>query len=479
VAGRPWWASTSGPPACAPPSSSLGRGGTHARALRARSPCRRRGARRRGGRPDAVAAAVRQLWAQARFRTSRSSSASPTRRSSSARSTCPGMPLEELRAVPGLQVQDYIPCRSSTRSSTSTRSRRSSTTPGTPVLRVLLVAACPGHGREHPRSRAHRAGLQASMVDLTSSRSCAPRSASPARAGADRGGAGRHRCPRHEHRGAPGRRPALRAASCSWAVRTSPTPWRSAGLGLPSDEAERLKRSAGLSAVPPRPRTMPASRAIDSTGSALVEEVHGRSDYSSSQPRRPPRAASCCPAGGSRLSGLSERLSSATRLPVEFAHPMSVLRARQHRSHRRAAGDRRAARDRPGRPGPGAWRRDGARRRARDQSRCGSRPSRRRGSTCCRPRSASGPASSAAARRRLRAADGRRRRRLAVRGSVRDAAGGPSTSSTPPAPAGRAAGAERALRRRAGRAPQRGRGVGPARPRASARRSASPGCSTT
>jgi type IV pilus assembly protein PilM len=61
-------------------------------------------------------------------------------------------------------------------------------------------------------------------------------------------------------------------------------------------------------------------------GSAFVEEVRGSLDYYLAQPGAARIGRVVLSGGGSRLGGLVERLSAATRLPVEVARPMSALK---------------------------------------------------------------------------------------------------------------------------------------------------------
>ena len=69
----------------------------------------------------------------------------------------------------------------------------------------------------------------------------------------------------------------------------------------------------------------PADRAIESTGGAFVEEVRGSLDYYLAQPGAARIGRVVLSGGGSRLGGLVERLTAATRLPVEVARPLSVM----------------------------------------------------------------------------------------------------------------------------------------------------------
>ncbi|CAA9234424.1 MAG: hypothetical protein AVDCRST_MAG57-1198, partial [uncultured Blastococcus sp.] len=97
-------------------------------------------------------------------------------------------------------------------------------------------------------------------------------------------------------------------------------------LGVPTEQAESVKQNAGLAAVAAQSDAHPASRALESSGSAFVEEVRSSLDYYLAQPGATRIDRVVLSGGGSRLGGLVERLSTATRLPVEIARPLSVLR---------------------------------------------------------------------------------------------------------------------------------------------------------
>jgi type IV pilus assembly protein PilM len=97
-------------------------------------------------------------------------------------------------------------------------------------------------------------------------------------------------------------------------------------LGVPAEQAESVKQSTGLAAVPGAAEAHPANRAIETTGAAFVEEVRGSLDYYLAQPGAARIGRVVLSGGGSRLTGLVERLTAATRLPVEVASPMSVLK---------------------------------------------------------------------------------------------------------------------------------------------------------
>jgi type IV pilus assembly protein PilM len=94
-------------------------------------------------------------------------------------------------------------------------------------------------------------------------------------------------------------------------------------LGCPTSRLSRSSSTPVLALVPSQAEGHPANRAIESTGGAFVEEVRGSLDYYLAQPGAARIGRVVLSGGGSRLSGLVERLTAATRLPVDVAHPMS------------------------------------------------------------------------------------------------------------------------------------------------------------
>jgi type IV pilus assembly protein PilM len=97
-------------------------------------------------------------------------------------------------------------------------------------------------------------------------------------------------------------------------------------LGVPMEQAESVKQTTGLACVQGAVESHPASRAIEQTGSSFVEEVRGSLDYYLAQPAAVRVGRVVLSGGGARLSGLAERLATATRLPVQVARPLSSLR---------------------------------------------------------------------------------------------------------------------------------------------------------
>ena len=273
--------------------------------------------------PDTVAAAVRQLWAQARFRTERVVVGVANQKVVVRQVDLPWLPVDELRRSLAFSVQDYIPMPVEQAILDFHPIEERTDDNGARVLRVLLVAAA----RDMVSSTldaVQRAGLEPSMVDLTSFavlRSQVTASgpfAVEAEALVDIGASVTNIV---VHQGGVPR--FVRILLMGGADITDAVAER---LGVPSAEAEALKQVTGLAAVPAQVDPHPANRAIESTGGALVEEVRGSLDYYLAQPGAARIGRVVVSGGGSRLSGLAARLSAATGLPVEPARPLSVLK---------------------------------------------------------------------------------------------------------------------------------------------------------
>ena len=97
-------------------------------------------------------------------------------------------------------------------------------------------------------------------------------------------------------------------------------------LGVPAEQAEAIKQESGMAAVPGAADPTPAGRAIESVANSFVEEVRGSLDYYMAQPGAARIGRVVVSGGGSRLRGLSDRLATATRLPVQAARPLSALK---------------------------------------------------------------------------------------------------------------------------------------------------------
>jgi type IV pilus assembly protein PilM len=271
---------------------------------------------------DVVSAAVRQLWAQARFRTKRVVVGVANQKVVVRQVDLPWMPVKELRQSLAFSVQDVIPMPVDQAILDFHPLEERTDDNGARVLRVLLVAAA----RDMVGSTldaVQRAGLEPSMVDLTSfavlrSQVSGGQLALEAEALVDIGASVTNIV---VHQGGVPR--FVRILLMGGADITDAVAER---LGVPSSEAEAVKQSKGLSVVAAQVDPHPANRAIESTGGALVEEVRGSLDYYLAQPGAVRIGRVVLSGGGSRLGGLTERLAAATRLPVELAHPLAVLK---------------------------------------------------------------------------------------------------------------------------------------------------------
>jgi type IV pilus assembly protein PilM len=97
-------------------------------------------------------------------------------------------------------------------------------------------------------------------------------------------------------------------------------------IGVPVEQAEIAKQQIGIPGNPTERDAHPAARVIEATVSTFVEEVRGSLDYYLASPGAIPVRRVVLAGGGARLRNLGAKLSAATRLPVEFAQPVTPLR---------------------------------------------------------------------------------------------------------------------------------------------------------
>ncbi len=270
---------------------------------------------------DAVAEALKQLWAQAKFSSKKVAVGVANQRVVVRQVDLPWLPVAELRKSLAFQVQDYIPMPVEQAILDFHPLEELTSDSGTRVLRVLLVAAA----REMVSTSLEavtRAGLTPSMVDLTSF------AVLRATAHADSGlggaealvdvGAGVTNIVVHQG-GVPR---FVRILLMGGEDITDAVAER---MGVGGSEAEAIKQSSALAVVAGAGEAHPAARALETSGSALIEEVRGSLDYFAAQSGASRISRVVLSGGGSRLGGLAERLSAATRLPVVAGHPLSLL----------------------------------------------------------------------------------------------------------------------------------------------------------
>ena len=274
--------------------------------------------------PDAVAVALRELWQRVGFHTKKVVVGVANQRVVVRQVDLPWLPPDELRASLAFQVQDYIPMPVDQAVLDFHPIEELAGEGGARTLRVLLVAA----SREmvgKALQAVESAGLTPTMVDLTSF--------AVLRASAHAGsGFGVVEAEALVDIGASVTNIIVHQAGVPRFVRVllmggdDITGSIAERLGLPMDEAEGLKRSTGYAPVLGAFEPDATSRAIESSAGAFVEEVRGSLDYYLAQSGSARVGRVVISGGGARLTGLVERLSAATRLPVEVARPLSQLR---------------------------------------------------------------------------------------------------------------------------------------------------------
>lgn len=272
---------------------------------------------------QAVGAALKQLWAQARFGTKKVVVGVANQRVVVRQVDLPWLPAKEMRTSLPYQVQDFIPMPVEQAILDFHPLEELVNEQGGRMVRVLLVAAA----REmvgRALEAVHLAGLQPSMVDLTSFavlRSLVTQGTGldvlHAEALVDIGASVTNIV---VHQGGVPR--FVRILLMGGADITDAVAER---MGVPLEQAEHVKQSTGLALVAGTAEAHPATRAIEASGGAFVEEVRSSLDYYAAQPGSPRLGRIVVSGGGSRLSGLVDRLATATRLPVEPARPMSLL----------------------------------------------------------------------------------------------------------------------------------------------------------
>jgi type IV pilus assembly protein PilM len=273
---------------------------------------------------DAVAGAVKQLWSQAKFSSKKVVVGVANQKVVVRQVDLPWLPVNELRKSLAFQAQDFIPMPVEQAILDFHPLEEFTNDSGNRMLRVLLVAAARDMV-DSALAAVSKAGLTATMVDLTSFavlRSMAHADtgvmASHAEAIVDIGSSVTNIV---VHQGGVPR--FVRILLMGGGDVTEAVAER---VGVPYDQAESIKQTTGLALMSGGGEAHPAARAIEQSGSALVEEIRGSLDYFTAQAGSLRIGRVVVSGGGSRLGGLVERLASATRLPVEQARPMSLLK---------------------------------------------------------------------------------------------------------------------------------------------------------
>ena len=270
--------------------------------------------------PEPVTASLRQLWSATGFSHKRVVMGVANQRVIVRQLELPWTPKDELRASLPFQVQDFLPMPVDQAVLDFFPVEETTDSSGSRQLRGLLVAAARETVLANVRC-AEKAGLTALSVDLTS---FAVLRAMGKQTGAD----------------------VETEALIDIGARVTNVVVHSAGmprfvrillmggqditdavadrLGITVAEAEALKQTAAqtgstedLAAV---------NRALTATAQEFVDEIRNSLDYYAASTPGVPLERILLSGGGSRLDGLAERLSAATRLPVVAGDPLASLK---------------------------------------------------------------------------------------------------------------------------------------------------------
>jgi type IV pilus assembly protein PilM len=268
----------------------------------------------------AVRDAIKQLWSAARFGHKTVVLGVANQRVIVRQVDLPFMPASDLRKALPFQVQDLLPMPVD-QAVLDFHTLETVTDPGGhQLLRGLLVAAAQDTVLANVRC-AQSAGLRVSMVDLTSFavlRAVGSRTDLEVQTEALVDVGARVTNVVVHSDGVP------RFVRILLMGGQDITDAVSERLGVPLHEAEGLKQQLGVVGGPGDPAS--AARAVETTASALVDEVRSSLDYYRGSNPDHPIERLVVSGGGSLLKGLADRLGTATRLPVKAGDPMSSLR---------------------------------------------------------------------------------------------------------------------------------------------------------
>jgi type IV pilus assembly protein PilM len=277
--------------------------------------------------PDAVAAAIKQLWAHTKFSSKKVVLGVANQKVIVRQVDLPWMPVDELKKSLAFQVQDFVPMPVEQAVLDFHPLEEVTGDNGSQMLRGLLVAA----SREMVLASieaVQKAGLTATMVDLTSF--------AVIRSLAD---------PDHLGMGAPvealvdvGARVTnivIHQGGVPRFVRIllmggqDVTDAVAERMGVPQAQAEAMKQQLGIGVAAEGMDAQAAGRVVEAVGSSFVDEIRGSLDYYLASSGSSPISRLVLTGGGARLGGLAQRLGVMTRVPVEIGTPMHSLQVGQ------------------------------------------------------------------------------------------------------------------------------------------------------
>ena len=268
----------------------------------------------------ALADALRQLWSHTGFGSKDVALGIATQRVVVRQVELPWLPERELKASLPFQVQDYLPM-SVDQAVLDFHPVEDVAAPGQPrVLRGLLVAAVRDVVLANVNA-VQLAGLRVTSVDLTSF--------AVLRALAGSGLADADTVALVDI-GAKVTNVIVHRAGVPLFVRIlllggqDVTDAVADVVGTDSVHAEALKQLPGA-AGQDEEQLLAAARAVDDSTAAFVDEIRSSLDYFASSSAGAPLRRLVVTGGGSRLTGLAERLEAVTRLPVVAGDPLRSL----------------------------------------------------------------------------------------------------------------------------------------------------------
>ena len=273
--------------------------------------------------PNAVAAALKQLWEGTKFSSRKVILGVANQKVIVRQVDLPWMPLDELKSSLGFQVADYVPMPIDQAVLDFTPLEDVVSNDGNRLVRGLLVAASRDMVSRSIEA-VQAADLTPTVVDLSSF--AVLRSLAGMEAGSGRVealvdvGARVTNIVVHEN-GVPR---FIRILLLGGSDLTEAVAER---MGVPREQAEAIKQQIGLTGgAEAGMDRQAAARVLESAANTFVDEVRGSLDYFSASWPSAPISRITFTGGGSRLSGLAERLSESCRLPVDTGSPFAAIR---------------------------------------------------------------------------------------------------------------------------------------------------------
>jgi type IV pilus assembly protein PilM len=275
--------------------------------------------------PEAVTAALKELWSQTRFRSKRVVVGLANQKVVVRQVDMPWMPLPELKASLRFQAQEFLPMPVEHSVLDVHPLEEVTGDNGQRLLRVLLVAAA-REMVDTTLSAVTAAGLRPVMVDLT------PFAVLRALAVDDALGLRESGAEALVDVGARVTNIVVHEAGVPRFVRillmggADVTDAVAERLGVVLQEAEALKQTIGLTtSMDVLEHPAPEVRVLEAAGSSFIEQVRGSLDYYRAQPGSARITRMLLSGGGAQLPGLARRMSTTIGVPVEHATPMPHL----------------------------------------------------------------------------------------------------------------------------------------------------------